>query len=314
MGVMSAPWPPLNEATRYPYGYSTATKTLAETKDWLMKHHHPEYVRRLCWWLYRQGGKVGCGGGWRAGGAQPDKPGFAPEGKSFHQDQNYNDGFTGACAVDLVVKNPGKIHRAPYWSEVPPQGSQAARDAGVHCNVGAPPGGESWHIQPVEIDGWQSWWNAGRPHPVPNYPIKGTAVTLPPVLPDLGDDDMAYTGHDPVRIEDTRPNNGGDGKVGAKKSITITPHGLTPEPSPDEDVYVVVNFTVFQAEGPGYITAWSGEGSVPNASIVNYSPADPSPKNGFGIIKLNPNGDFKVYTLAKTHVVVDQAGFFTKKV
>lgn len=151
-----------------PFGYQRALVSLGWLQDWLLVHHHPEYVRRLVAWLESQGGDIGVGGGWRY--VQPDKSGFAPEGKSFHQDQSYADGFVGACAVDLVHRNGTNIHRAPYWSEVPAQGSKDAQVWGVHCNVSAEP----WHMQPVEIDGWQSWVYAGRPAPKPNYPIPGT--------------------------------------------------------------------------------------------------------------------------------------------
>ncbi len=153
--------------TLYPYGYGTATRTLDWLEEWLLVHHHPEYVRRLVAWLESKDGVIGVGGGWRPGGGQPDKPGFAPEGKSFHQNQRYADGFIGACAVDVVKANPGGVHRTVAWSDVPAQGSTAARIWGVHANVAT----EAWHIQPVEIDGWQSWVNAGSPAPVPGYPL-----------------------------------------------------------------------------------------------------------------------------------------------
>jgi hypothetical protein len=152
-----------------PFGYGTSFKALGDLDKWLREHHHPEYVRRLVSWLATKGGQVGVGGGWRDDGSQPDKPGFAPEGKSFHQNQCYDDGFIGACAVDLVAVNPGQVHRAPDWSEVAAQGSTEAATWGVHSNVSS----ESWHMQPVEIDGWQTWMDNGCPCPQANYPIPG---------------------------------------------------------------------------------------------------------------------------------------------
>lgn len=169
-----------------PFGYGTALRTLEQVRAWLLEHHHPEYVERLVAWLSSKGGKIGVGGGWRAGGAQPNKPGFAPEGKSFHQDQNFADGFCGAAAVDLVARNGASVHRAPTWNEVPAQGSAEAKTWGVHCNVGSPGqvGSEPWHIQPIELDGWQTWWNQGRPAPRPNYPFPGRGAPTPPPPPD----------------------------------------------------------------------------------------------------------------------------------
>lgn len=176
---------------RTPFGYGTAEKSLYELTTWLLVHHHPEYVRRLVCWLDAQDGHIGVGGGWRAGGAQPDRKGFAPEGKSFHQDQDFNDGFTGAAAVDLVARNGNGVHRSPAWAEVPAQHSDDAKTWGVHCNVGRPGqvGSEPWHMQPIEIDGWQTWWNAGRPSPRADYPIPAPA---PEPNPDPTEDPMIF--------------------------------------------------------------------------------------------------------------------------
>ncbi len=134
---------------------------------------HPEYARRLFAWLESKQGFLGIGGGWRL--TQPLKDGVAPEGKSFHQSQTFASGFIGYCAVDLVVPNAGQVHRAPTWKEVPQQGSAEALRRGVHCNVGSPlqVGSEPWHMQPVEIDGYDSWVLAGRLDPVANYPLPG---------------------------------------------------------------------------------------------------------------------------------------------
>lgn len=159
----------------YPYGYQTSFRTLEWLEEWLLVHHHPEYVRRLLIWLSSKGGEVGIGGGWRA--TQPVKPGFAPPGKSFHQDQQFADGFVGACAVDVVARNPtGGNHLTVTWAQVPRQGGFDARTYGVHANVST----EAWHIQPIEIDGYQSWLDAGRPAPVPNY---SPPITPPPPPP-----------------------------------------------------------------------------------------------------------------------------------
>lgn len=166
-----------------PFAYSTAQRTLGWLYPWLMEHHHPEYVRRLMEWLNAQDGLIGVGGGYRY--VQPTGDTFAPSGKSFHQDQHYNDGFVGACAVDLVVRNPGHVHRAPRWDEVPKQGTAESFAWGVHCNVdqGAIP--EPWHMQPIEIDGWGSWFDKGCPAPRRGYPLPTDAKSVDPVSPPL---------------------------------------------------------------------------------------------------------------------------------
>ena len=159
----------------FPSGYGT---TMVDIDELFRKHHvlkmHPVYASRLRAWLIAQGGRVGIGGSWRA--SQPAKPGFAPEGKSFHQSQTFAGGRVAFCAVDLVVAVPGKKHRAPTWDEVPKKGSAEAKRWGLHCNVTRP--SEPWHIQPVEIDGYGTWVRGGRkdfgsaptPTPAPSAP------------------------------------------------------------------------------------------------------------------------------------------------
>lgn len=167
---------------KVPFGYGTATKTLGELQTWLLQHHHPEYVRRLIAWLDSKNGTVGVGGGWRADGTQPGKPGFAPEGKSFHQNQMFNDGFIGAAAVDLVAADGpdgNNTHDTISWSAVPVQGSKLAMEWGLHCNIDS----ESWHMQPIEIDGWQRWVNMGSPAPRANYPIPSGKPFISPWPP-----------------------------------------------------------------------------------------------------------------------------------
>ena len=84
-----------------------------------------------------------------------------------------SDGSRHFMAFDLVVAQPGRVHRAPYANEVPVQGSAEAHRWGVHMNVGVPGhrGFESWHIQPIEMDGFTTWRNAGSHRPHPGYPI-----------------------------------------------------------------------------------------------------------------------------------------------
>jgi hypothetical protein len=158
----------------YPDGYGTAKLSLDQMK---LKHGikmHPEFAKRFFAYIESKGGAIGVGGGWRS--TQPDKPGFAPAGKSFHQDQRFASGRIAYAAVDLVHVNPGKVHRSPTWAEC-----ADAPTYGLHTFIT----GEPWHIQCIEMRGWQTWVNAGRPDPQP--------FTLPGAQPDPPeDDDMTY--------------------------------------------------------------------------------------------------------------------------
>ena len=155
-------------STRYPTGYGSR---LVDLDTLLAMHHvdkmHPEYARRLRPWLIAKGGHIGIGGSWRPTGEQPNKPGFAPEGKSFHQYQQFKSGLTKFCAVDLVARNGNERHRSPNWSEVPARGSAESRAYGLHCNISSEP----WHLQPVEINGWNTWRLLGRRDPKAGYPL-----------------------------------------------------------------------------------------------------------------------------------------------
>lgn len=338
----------------YPMGYGTQLVTMAQLRARHEPRMHPEFARRLFEWIEDQDGLIGIGGGWRATGSQPDKPGFAPEGESFHQNQRFPGGLWYA-AVDLVARNDAgllrrifslngsaanpdastlkrlatvaKVHRAPTWSEVPPQGSDWAARVGVHANVGTPGarGSESWHVQPVELDGWGRWVNAGRPDLQSNYPTPGTTtppppvVTPPEIIPPIGDMmglELELVDETRARVLDTRkpatPAAGGNAgaKLAAGATITVHAHraGL-----PTGTKAVAVNLTAADVDGPGFLTAWS-TGDRPEKSAVNYSTRGGN-GNGFTIVPLSAFGTFEVATGGPTsgaHVIVDVVGAFVE--
>lgn len=160
--------------TTYPYGYGSSTCSMADLQAKYAHLCHPEFARRGFNWIEAQGGKIGIGGGWRA--CPSDTSQASRECKSFHQSQTFASGLVVYSAWDLVAVQPGNVHRAPYWSEVPKQGSSDASKWGVHGNVS----NEPWHLQCVEQDGFQSWVNAGRKDPNPNYSIPGGGTPVPP--------------------------------------------------------------------------------------------------------------------------------------
>ncbi len=157
--------------TLYPWGYQKSLVTFARLKELArIDLMEPEYADRLFSWINSRGGVIGIGGAHRT--VQPVGPTFAPGTKTFHMTQTMGDGTKFFMAVDLVARNGTNIHRAPRWDEVPKQGSGHAdiRDYGLHCNVS----NESWHIQAMEIDGFDSWVNNGRPRPNSSFAIKGS--------------------------------------------------------------------------------------------------------------------------------------------
>jgi hypothetical protein len=175
---------------RYPYGYGTGTKTMTELRARYEPKMHPEFARRLFAWIESQGGNIGIGGGWRD--TQPDKPGFAPEGRSFHQYQDFASGLRAYAAVDLVARNGTDKHRAPTWEE-----TETAPAYGVHTFIRNPTP-EPWHAQPTDgpSRGWSTWKNAGSPDPDPNFVLPGDEPD-----PEEGDDmTVRYFRFEPLEV------------------------------------------------------------------------------------------------------------------
>jgi peptidoglycan hydrolase-like protein with peptidoglycan-binding domain len=143
----------------------------------------PGTARRFKAYIRSKKGQMGIGGAVRF--VQPDKPGFAKPGMSFHELQTFFDGKKNFAALDLVMRNGEGNHRSPNWSEVPKQGSGHPDIAayGIHANVD----GEPWHNQAIEVDGWTAWVNGGRKRPSVTFPIKeATPIpdpTPPPSVP-----------------------------------------------------------------------------------------------------------------------------------
>lgn len=166
--------------TLYPWGYG---RTLVDMKTLQQKAFihlmEPEFAKRLFAWVESRNGHIGIGGAVRF--IQPVGPTFAPAGMSFHEQQKFGDNTIWFAAVDLVARNGNNVHRAPYWSEVPKQGSghKDIGDYGVHCNVN----GEPWHMQCMEMDGYTTWSKNGRRRPNPNFVVAGKPKPTPTPTP-----------------------------------------------------------------------------------------------------------------------------------
>lgn len=158
----------------YPTGYGSANVSMSELKRQYSGDMEPEFARRLFAWIASKDGAVGIGSGWRPNPSNVSAASRA--GKSFHQTQTFGDGSRFFCAVDLVVATADKHSSgAVPVNLVPLQGSTAAKEFGVHVNVGKPgeSGFESWHMQPIEIDGFDAWANSGRIRPAAGRVVPG---------------------------------------------------------------------------------------------------------------------------------------------
>jgi hypothetical protein len=265
--------------TTYPNGYGTSRVTLDQMKAEHGAKMHPEFARRFFAYMEAKQGLLGVGGGWRATGTQPDKSGFAPEGKSFHQSQTFKSGLVGYAAVDLVTGNGTSKHKSPTRAD-----TADAPQFGLHTFIK----GEPWHIQCIEMRGWQTWVNAGRPDPANKSPI----------APSSGDDTM-HTLNTPIRMLDTRD-----------EMTAPLPSGTWPQrlPSgiPASASAVFVTVTAVDAVMGGFVTVW-GTGPQPKISSLNYAP-------GFGAIANTTlcrvvNGSFQMFNVSPVHIIIDVLGY-----
>jgi hypothetical protein len=123
-----------------------------------------------------------------------------------------------------------------------------------------------------------------------------------------------HAGAAPTRVVDTRPGtpslDPGKVKVAANSSRLVNLVGLGAVPAGSSGV--VLNVTATEPEGSGFLTVFpaSGGGCVnrPNASNVNYTAGQTVPN--YAAVRVPGNGQICVYTLARSHIVIDRVGSF----
>lgn len=263
----------------YPNGYGNERITLEEMKAKHGAKMHPEFADRFFSYIKSKQGLLGVGGGWRATGTQPDKSGFAPEGKSFHQSQTFDSGIVGYCAVDLVTGNGANVHKSPAWSD-----TDDAPQFGLHTFIKDEP----WHIQPIEIRGWQNWVNSGRIDPVNNFLI----------APSSGDNKM-YTLDTPIRMLDTREQL--DTPLPSGSWLQRLPPGV-----PNNASAIFVTVTATEADISGFVTLW-GAGPMPTVSNLNYSSGPGAIANT--TLTRVVDGTFEMFNVSPVHVILDVIGY-----
>lgn len=293
---------------KVPFLYQDTYISLRNLERWLLSNQkqHPAATRRHLALLHARGGRLGVGGVWRTCPHPVSQA--SRDCESFHQDQEYADGFVGNTAIDYVWEDgpdANNWHDVVPIGGVPIQGTPEAGFFGIHANVGrvGTSGFESWHGQPIEIDGWGSaTLNGTRPAPAidPNYPLP--AVHDPYLETGDNMDTMAAR-----RVIDTRGESGphyNTYKLAADKATTIE----IPETAGFKVAQVTV--TIGETEGAGHLITWPS-GTRPNTSFQNYE------KNQFWtpetlFVRLTAAGSFQLWSLAKTHLIVDFTGIVSR--
>ncbi|MGE0880545.1 MAG: hypothetical protein AB7L13_23010 [Acidimicrobiia bacterium] len=120
-----------------------------------------------------------------------------------------------------------------------------------------------------------------------------------------------YTPLDPVRVLDTRDGTGvveqHRGPLGARKVIELHVAGTHGVPATGASA-VVLNVTVTEAVGEGYVSVFPCGQPLPTVSNVNWVRG--KDKANLVTAKLGTDGDVCFYAYAPTQLIADLAGFY----
>jgi len=107
----------------------------------------------------------------------------------------------------------------------------------------------------------------------------------------------------PARIADTRETV--PGGVGAAGSFTVA----LPASVPPDAIALAVNLTAVSPQAAGFLSVYAAGGSATTTSVLNH-PEGGQPRAATVIVPVTPGG-FTVVSQARTHLLVDIAGYFT---
>jgi alpha-tubulin suppressor-like RCC1 family protein len=159
----------------------------------------------------------------------------------------------------------------------------------------------------VRCWGHENEIGSGKPFPIGDNETPGSA----PVVNFIGT--AAFKPLSPARVLDTRsgkpaPASSPKGYVGAGTSINVPVVDVGGVPS--KDVYaVVLNVTLTQSGGPGFVTAYASGTPRPNASNINVTGPGLTAPN-LVIVPVGADGKVSLYTKGGGHLVADVFGYF----
>jgi hypothetical protein len=108
----------------------------------------------------------------------------------------------------------------------------------------------------------------------------------------------------PARVLDTR--TGPPVAGGTAREVQITGSGAVPLVGVSA---VIMNVTVTQPAGAGYLTISPTGSPIPLASDLNYAAGETRPN--LVVVRLGPSGAVNLFSSATAHVIFDVAGYFT---
>jgi hypothetical protein len=112
----------------------------------------------------------------------------------------------------------------------------------------------------------------------------------------------------PARLLDTRSGTGGwYGVLGHTQSVDLGVAGQAGIPS--NAVAAVLNVTVTEAAGPGYLTVYPCGGAVPLTSNLNFNGGDT--RANLVTVRLSADGRVCFYSYGRAAVIADITGYLT---
>ena len=120
-----------------------------------------------------------------------------------------------------------------------------------------------------------------------------------------------YTAVDPVRLLDSRFNNGFNGTVNAGTPRTVGVTQLTRANGvPNTATAVIANVTVVGASNESFLKVWPTGSAEPNVSNLNFGAGQIIPN--LTMVKIGTGGTISISNaVGSTHVVMDVVGYFT---
>lgn len=281
-----------------------------------------------------------CTGTDQRGVARPTPPGGRCDVGAVESDSTvFPEGsfFTPIAPVRLVDSRPAS-QVGPYAT---PWAVNATRDITVDGSGTPVPAGAAAVVLNVTVtdttsSGFLTLWPTGRPRPMASSLNWAPGQTIPNQVTakvgangkvsvftsgaaDIVVDVVGYYGPGsvdgfasvaPARLLDSRASS----QVGPfstpwapaqTRVITVTGPGT---PVPVGTDAVVLNVTVTDTAGTGFLTVWPG-GTRPTASSLNWSPGQTIPNAV--TTKVDATGTVDVYASGSADVVIDVAGYFT---
>ncbi len=127
-----------------------------------------------------------------------------------------------------------------------------------------------------------------------------------------------FSGLTPARLLDTRSANatvdgvssgGGPVAAGSVTKVPVLGRGGVPASGVSS---VVLNVTVVDGRGPGFVTVWPSGENRPNASNVNFVSGQTIPNSV--IAKVGSDGSISIFASEGAHLLVDVSGWFAAAV